>query len=93
MEQKAAAGDATAQKLVDAYHYRPPVELYDMQSDPFEQNNLADSPDMQNTVSRLSGKLTEWMESQGDKGIETELKAFERQGKQRKNKKSRQNKK
>ena len=93
MEQKAAAGDANARRLVDAYYYRPPMELYDMQSDPFEQNNLADSPDMQNTVSRLSGKLTEWMESQGDKGIETELKAFDRQVKQRKNKKSRQNKK
>ncbi len=31
MEEKAAAGDDTAKRLVDAYHYRPAIELYDMQ--------------------------------------------------------------
>ena len=36
---KRPAGDATACRLVDAYHHRPAVELYDLKTDPLEMTN------------------------------------------------------
>ncbi len=80
MEAKANAGDATARKLVDAYYYRPEIELYNVQDDPLERNNLATNPEYAKVVARLSQKLDEWMTAQGDEGIGTEMKANERQG-------------
>lgn len=83
MVEKAKAGDKTAERLVNAYHFRPPVELYQIEEDPLEQNNLAADPAYAKVVQRLSGKLDEWMQEQGDEGVATELKAKERQGNKR----------
>lgn len=83
MVEKANQGDATAQRLVNAYHYRPAVELYQIEEDPLEQHNLAADPAYSKTVQRLSRKLEQWMEEQGDEGIATEMKAHERQGKKK----------
>jgi len=79
MVAKAATGDAKAKELVNAYHYRPAVELYDLEKDPLEMNNLVGKTGSELHIRRLRGKLTAWMEAQGDKGVETELKANERQ--------------
>ena len=86
MVAKAAAGDATAKRLVNAYHHRPAMELYDLQKDPLEMNNIAGQSGSEAHIKRLRGKLEAWMTEQGDKGVETELKARERQGGGRKKK-------
>ena len=83
MVAKAAAGDATAKRLVHAYHHRPAVELFDMKTDPLELTNLAGQTDLKKVETRLRAKLAEWMKAQGDGGVETELKARERQGRGR----------
>jgi uncharacterized sulfatase len=87
MVAKAEAGDATARRLVHTYQHRPAVELYDMQADPLEMNNIAGQTGTEKHITRLRGKLEAWMKSQGDRGVETELKANERQGARRRNKK------
>lgn len=68
-----AEGDAAAAAVVDRYHHRPAEELYDLESDPWEQRNLAADPAHTATLARLRKDLDAWMESQGDKGLETEL--------------------
>ena len=73
MIQAAKNGDQAAQKAVNRYHYRPPIEFYDLQSDPLEMKNLADDPGVQEQLSTLHKTLDQWMESQGDKGIATEM--------------------
>ncbi len=88
MVAKAAAGDATAKRLVHAYQHRPAVELFDMEKDPLEMSNLSGNTDYQKHVTRLRSKLEGWMKTQGDQGVETELKANERQGGKRRNKKN-----
>ncbi len=81
MEAKAATGDKEAIRLVNAYKFRPAIELYNIEEDPLEMNNLANNPEYAKIVKRLSVKLDEWMESQGDEGIATEMRANERAGK------------
>ena len=91
MVAKAAAGDATAKRLVHAYQHRPAVELFDMEKDPLEMSNLSGNADYQKHVTRLRAKLEGWMKTQGDQGVETELKARERQGgRKKKNPKNKQ---
>ena len=69
-----------------AYHHRPAVELFDMEADPLEMNNLACQPNKQKTEARLRRELEAWMTAQGDQGVATEMKALkrQRQGKVRK---------
>ena len=86
MVQKANLGDETAKRLVNAYHYRPEIEFFDIQSDPLELNNLASNPAYQTEIARLSLELEKWMSSQGDDGVGTELRAHERQKIKRKKK-------
>ncbi|MFK7766977.1 MAG: sulfatase [Mariniblastus sp.] len=91
MVQLADSGDANARKLVDAYHHRPAVELYKVGEDPLEMKNLADDPELKPVVDKLTAQLQGWMKEQGDQGVETEMKAHERQ--QRGKKKNRSKKK
>lgn len=72
MVQAAGAGDAKAKMLVRKYQHRPEFELFDCDADPLEMNNLAEHPQYAEIVTRLKAELDRWMESQGDKGIETE---------------------
>ena len=88
MVDKANEGDSKAKRFVNAYHYRPAIEFFDIQSDPLELNNLASDPAFQIEITRLSEQLENWMSAQGDEGVVTELKAHERQApKRKKNKK------
>ena len=86
MVAKAETGDVLAKRLVHAYHHRPALELFDMEADPLEMNNLAGQADTKKVLARLRQKLAAWMRAQGDKGVATEMKALERQrpGKSRK---------
>jgi len=47
---------------------RPKEELYDLQNDPHEVHNLADSPERQKILKRLRGYLERWIEETGDLG-------------------------
>lgn len=47
---------------------RPEEELYDLQSDPYEIHNLADSPAHQARLKTMRGALTNWMDTIKDKG-------------------------
>ena len=89
--KKAQSGDLDAKDKVRRYKWRPEVEVYDLQNDPYEWNNLAGNEGIKLVQNRLSRALKEWMQSQGDKGQETELAALERQ-RRGKNKKSNQKK-
>jgi uncharacterized sulfatase len=60
---------------------RPAEELYDLESDPFETNNLASDPAMAQNKTRLKHQLDAWMLQQNDKGLATENLANTRQGK------------
>jgi uncharacterized sulfatase len=84
---KAEAGDADAADKVRRYHHRPAEELYDMEADPLEWQNVADDPQYASIKSELKQKLSSWMAEQGDLGQQTELEALEHQGRNRKNKK------
>ena len=45
---------------------RPPVELYDLDQDRWEQHNLADDPDYADIQSDLRRRLLAWMQSTDD---------------------------
>jgi arylsulfatase A-like enzyme len=64
---------------------RPPEELYNIEIDPHETQNLAYDPQYQETVSDLREKLYHWMEETGDLGLIPEP-ILEDLGKERGNK-------
>jgi arylsulfatase A-like enzyme len=47
---------------------RPPEELYDLTSDPWEVHNLAEDVSRQNVLSELRGILDAWIRETGDRG-------------------------
>ena len=47
---------------------RPEEELYDLQSDPFELNNLAGNPDHADVQQRMRTALADWIRHTGDRG-------------------------
>ena len=75
-----AENDPHAAFLVRRYQNRPEEELYDVQEDPFELNNLASQGEYDEIKVQLRTELLAWMQQQGDEGINTELRAVERQG-------------
>ncbi len=68
LSDAAAKGDATATKLYNKYHRRPAEELYRVDEDPWEMNNLADKPEFANVKKRLRAELGRWMSQQNDPG-------------------------
>lgn len=59
-----------AYRLIQRYQSRPPEELFDLQNDPYEMNNLAGNATVEAIQAKLSDRLDQWLESQGDPGIE-----------------------
>ena len=53
-------------RTVDAYIHRPKFELYDLQNDPHEINNLADDPDYIEILEKLKRKLARFQERTKD---------------------------
>lgn len=49
-----------------AHKDEPFEELYDLEKDPFEQNNLAKNPEFQAVKERLTSDMFSWMQTQGD---------------------------
>ena len=77
--RKGQQGDAFATEQAARYTQRPAVELYDLQTDPWELTNVADRQDNAATVARLRTQLEAWMKQQGDLGDQTEREATEHQ--------------
>ena len=45
---------------------RPPIELYDLATDPWEEVNLAEMPELVGLRAELTGRLLRWMEETDD---------------------------
>lgn len=68
------------------YIKRPAEELYDVKKDPYQLENLAGRPALNGVVKELKLELAAFMEQQGDEGVVTEMRVFERQKRKRKKK-------
>lgn len=78
--EQAGANDPAVAARFQWMSHRPGEELYDLETDPYETNNLATDSKFKQIKSRLSHELDAWMKQQGDKGMETELAAKSRLG-------------
>lgn len=67
-----AAGKLNEAQSLILREVRPPEELYDLKSDPYEVNNLAEDPDHADKLVELRGLLQAWMEDTGDLGRQSE---------------------
>jgi N-sulfoglucosamine sulfohydrolase len=63
---EAAKTDPKAAAIVDHFYHRKPVELYDLEKDPYELNNLAGQPGTATIEKDLRTRLEKWMVSQGE---------------------------
>lgn len=70
--EREAKQNPTAAKFVNRYVKRPAEEFYDLQTDPWELTNLADSPEHQARIKQMGKQLDAWMQQQGDRGMATE---------------------
>ena len=61
------------------YQERPEFELFNLDEDPWNLSNLAESQSHTQIKERLHQAMTDWMQSQGDQGTKTELNATTRQ--------------
>ncbi len=65
---EAAKTDPQAAKMLQRFLRRPAVELYDVQKDPWELENLAARPELAAVRADLEQRLRAWMAQQGDPG-------------------------
>ncbi len=61
-----AKTDPRAAKAVASHHGRPEYELFDLQEDPHEQNNLAGNEHHRDVREELLTELNAWIRQQGD---------------------------
>jgi arylsulfatase A-like enzyme len=52
---------------------KPPEELYDLNADPYELENLAENPDYHDKLVELRNALSSWQEQYGDMGFTPEM--------------------
>lgn len=62
----AADTDEAAQAVLQRYYKRPELELFDLEKDPLEQENLAESPEYATILKELQSQLDAWTKAQGD---------------------------
>ncbi len=63
-----ARGDLNEVQSLWLLPTKPEEELYDLQQDPYELQNLAKIPEMQDTLMRMRAVLNEWIENTNDLG-------------------------
>jgi len=63
---KAAQTDPKASAIIKKYYTRPEFELYDLDNDPLELNNLANNPEYNEKMAQLKVELSTWTTAQGD---------------------------
>ncbi|MFH1717818.1 MAG: sulfatase-like hydrolase/transferase [Planctomycetota bacterium] len=56
-------------RTVEAYLHRPKFELYDLENDPHEVNNLAENPKYEEVLTRLQARLKEFQKQTQDPWI------------------------
>ncbi|QEF97393.1 Choline-sulfatase [Stieleria maiorica] len=71
-----------ALRLIQRYQLRPSEELFDLENDPYEMNNLAGSSGVAAIQTKLSGQLDAWLDQQADPGIEQDTVETHRAAKQ-----------
>ncbi len=64
-----AQNDEKAKFLTDRFIKRPAIELYDLENDVWELNNIAHLPEHAERIEIMRSALESWMEQQGDRGI------------------------
>jgi len=62
----AAKVDPRAAATIKAYQTRPEFQLFDLDKDPLELNNLAYNPEYRDKLESLKSILAEWTTAQGD---------------------------
>ncbi|MCK4920013.1 MAG: sulfatase-like hydrolase/transferase [Bacteroidales bacterium] len=60
--------DEHTQNMVQRYKYHPEYQLFDLDKDPYEMNNLANDPQYASKVDELKSAITDWMTQQEDDG-------------------------
>lgn len=70
LKEEEAKNDKDAIAILEKFHSRPAVELYKVDEDPYEMNNLAENPEYVKVRKRLDRELKRWMEEQKDPGAE-----------------------
>jgi len=68
MKELHAQGKLTPVQELFMVPRKPDEELYDLRNDPYEVNNLAASPDHQQTLKQMRRILDKWIKDTGDKG-------------------------
>ena len=58
--------DPMAAAIIRNYYTRDPLELFDLEADPMEYDNLARNSEYRDVMAQMKKELTEWTESQGD---------------------------
>lgn len=58
-----------ARFLMDRFVKRAALELYDLENDEWELNNIADDPEQDGRMAVMQAELNNWMACQGDRGI------------------------
>ncbi len=64
-----AKTDKRAQFLTERFAKRPAIELYDLENDAWELNNIAHLPEHAERIVLMQEELKKWMTQQGDQGI------------------------
>lgn len=72
LKQLHAEGKLSPEQAVLCAPAMPEEELYDLDNDPHEINNLATSPEHQNTLQRLRNVLNQWIADTNDQGRQLE---------------------
>ena len=65
---EAAKTDPKAASIIKRYRERPEYQLYDLDADPYELNNLADSGEHNELIETFKSEITAWMKQQNDDG-------------------------
>jgi N-sulfoglucosamine sulfohydrolase len=63
---KEAETNPAAAAVVKRFIERPAEELYDLNADPYERNNLAANPKQADRLAAMRAELKSWMKEQGD---------------------------
>ena len=71
----AAWEDGHALAMLQRYMVRPPEQLYRLDTDPNEMNDLAEDREHSDALERLSEELDRWMVFQGDPGASIDRKS------------------
>lgn len=68
LKRAESLGDSRAVALLKRFHNRPAEELYRVDEDVYELENLIGNPEYESERKRLRAELHRWMEDQGDTG-------------------------